>query len=147
MFDVPGGLLVQRLGTKLQQDSKFAPPEWAKFAKTGVHREKAPTNPNWWTTRVASILRRVYVDGPIGIVRISSHYGGTRDRGGKPNRARLGSRSIVRHALKQMEAAGYAQNIKGRGRVVTPKGRKILDLTAHEAFQDLVAKTPELAKY
>ena len=147
VFDVPGTPLVHKVGAKFKADAKLAPPAWATVAKTGVHREKAPTDPNWWQVRAASLLRRIYVDGPIGVLHLSSHYGGTRDRGSKPNAARLGSRSIVRHALKQLEAAGYCQAIKGRGRIVTAKGRQLLDNTAHEVFQELAAKMPELAKY
>lgn len=147
VYDVPGTALVQRLAPALKADPKFAPPAWAAFAKTGVHREKAPVNPDWWPARVASVARRIYVHGPVGIIHLASRYGGTRDRGSKPNAARLGSRSIVRHAIKQLESAGLVQSIKGRGRVVTPKGRKLLDNTAHTVFQELVAKQPELAKY
>lgn len=147
VFDVPGSHLVKKLGPKLQQDPKFKPPAWAPMAKTGVHREKAPEQRDWWHTRLASILRRVYVEGPVGVIHVSSSYGGTRDRGGKPNRARLGSRSIVRAAFKQLETAGYCQSIKGRGRIVTASGRKLLDNTAHEVFQELVQKAPDLAKY
>lgn len=147
VFDVPAPLLVEKLAPKLKQDAHFAPPQWVAFAKTGVHREKAPAKSGWWPTRVASLLRRVYVDGPVGVIHLSAKYGGSRDRGSKPNSARTGSRSIVRHAVKQLEAAGFCQSIKGRGRIVTAKGRQLLDNTAHEAFQELAAKRPELSKY
>lgn len=145
--DVPPTELIGRLGQKLKADPKFQPPTWAKFAKTGVHREKMPTQPDWWHTRVSSILRKVYLHGPIGVIHLAAAYGGTRDRGGKPNLARLGSRSIVRAALKQLESAGYAQALKGRGRTITPAGRKLLDNTAHELAKELEAKIPALAKY
>lgn len=147
VFDVPPDPFLKRLSAKLQADPKFAPPEWAKYAKTGVHREKAPTNPNWWPVRVASVARRIYVDGPIGVMHLAARYGGTRDRGSKPNRARLGSRSIVRHALKQLEAAGYAQSIRGQGRVISAKGRSLLDNAAHEVAQELEKVLPDLKKY
>jgi small subunit ribosomal protein S19e len=80
-------------------------------------------------------------------VHLSAKYGGKRDRGSKPNRARMGSRSIVREALQQLETAGYVQAIKGKGRVVTAQGRKLLDNAAHEAAQTLEAKIPGLKKY
>lgn len=147
VFDVPTDHLLPRVATKLAADPKFAPPAWAKIAKTGVHREKAPVNPQWWPTRVASILRRVYVDGPVGVVHLAAKYGGKRDRGSAPNRARMGSRSIVRESLHQLEAAGLVQAIKGKGRVVTAQGRKLLDNSAHEAARELEAKIPELKKY
>lgn len=147
VFDVPPDPLIRNVAAKLQTDAKFAPPAWGRFAKTGVHREKAPHEAGWWPVRVASVLRHVYVDGPIGVVHLSARYGGNRDRGGKPNRARAGSRSIARHAVKQLETAGYVQSIKGKGRVVTGPGRKLLDQAAHEVVQTLEAKMPELKKY
>lgn len=145
--DVPPTELIGRVGQKLKADPKFQAPAWAKFAKTGVHREKAPTQPDWWPSRVASILRKVYLHGPVGVIHLAAEYGGTRDRGSKSNQARRGSRSIVRAALHQLESAGYAQTLKGKGRTITPAGRKFMDNTAHELAKELEAKIPALAKY
>lgn len=147
VFDVPAAPLLARVSAELKQNQKIAPPAWAKVVKTGTHREKVPQNPDWWHTRVASLLRRVYIQGPIGVSHLSQQYGGTRDRGSAPNRARAGSRSIVRHAMQQLEAAGYVQAIKGKGRVVTGPGRKLMDNAAHGAMGELEAKMPELKKY
>lgn len=147
VFDVPPTLLIKKLGERLKSDPKFTPPQWAKFVKTGIHREKAPVQPDWWFPRVASIARKIYIHGPIGVMHLSAEYGGTRDRGSKPNKARLGSRSVVRAALKQLEAAGLAQAIKGKGRTITGPGRKLLDATAHEVAKELEQKIPALAKY
>jgi len=147
VFDVPTDQLLPRVAGKLAADAKFAPPAWAKMAKTGVHREKAPLNTNWWPTRVASVLRRVYIEGPIGVIHLAAQYGGKRDRGSAPNRARMGSRSIVRESLHQLESAGFVQAIKGKGRVVTAQGRKLLDNAAHDVAKELEAKMPELKKY
>lgn len=147
VFDVPPSPLINKVGQKLKADSKFAVPEWARFAKTGVHREKTPTQPDWWWTRVAAIARKVYTQGPIGVMHLSAEYGGTRDRGGKPNKARLGSRSIVRAALQQLEEAGFVASIKGKGRTITGAGKKLLDNSAHEVAKELEAKIPGLAKY
>jgi len=147
VFDVPADMLLPRVATKLEADPKFEPPAWAKVAKTGVHREKAPHAPNWWQTRVASLLRRVYMQGPIGVAHLSQQYGGSKDRGSAPNRARAGSGSIVRESLQQLENAGYVAAIKGKGRIVTAKGRSLLDNAAHEAMGVLEQKIPEMKKY
>ncbi len=147
VFDVPPTLLIKKVGERFKNDPKFAPPQWAKFVKTGIHREKVPVQPDWWFNRVASIARKIYVHGPVGVMHLSAEYGGSRDRGSKPNKARLGSRSIVRAALKQLEGAGLAQAIKGKGRTITPAGRKLLDAAAHDVAKELEAKIPALAKY
>jgi small subunit ribosomal protein S19e len=114
---------------------------------TGIHREKPPADPNWWHTRVAAILRKVYLEGPVGTERLRAAYGGTRDRGSKPNRAKKGSGSIVRTALQELEQAGLVAQIKGEGRRVTPKGQKLLDQTAFQVQQTLKEQIPALARY
>src|SRR6266480_3812216 len=71
-YDVPPGLLIERLKDRLQQEGKIKPPEWAPFARTGVHTEKAPTQPDWWYRRVAAVLRKVYLKGPVGTARLAA---------------------------------------------------------------------------
>src|SRR2546430_6407514 len=58
-YDVPPTLLIERLTDRLQKEGKIKPPEWAMFARTGIHTEKAPVQPDWWYRRVAAVLRKV----------------------------------------------------------------------------------------
>lgn len=146
-FDVPPEHLIKALAAKLQALPSVKAPPWAPFAKTGVHREKGPAERDWWTKRTAALLRKVYVEGPVGVERLRAMYGGSRDRGSAPNRARKGSGSILRKALQQLEREGLVENVKGVGRRVTPKGRSLVDDTAHEVKRGLVAEMPALAKY
>ena len=53
-FDVPALPLLQRIATHLQSEGKVTPPEWAPFARTGVHTEKAPVQRDWWYLRAAA---------------------------------------------------------------------------------------------
>jgi len=146
-FDVPANDLINALTKKLENEPAIVPPEWSRYARTGVHTENPPMQRNWWYTRCASILRKIYVTNGIGVERLRQLYGGNRDRGSKPNRARAGSGSIPREALQQLEKAGYVTRIRGVGRVLTPKGRSFVDNTAHEVMQSLAESKPELKKY
>ena len=38
-----------------------------------------PEDPDWWFIRAAAVLRRVYVDGPLGVERMRSFYGGKQE--------------------------------------------------------------------
>ena len=67
VYDVPADLLISNVAKELSENKKINSPEWAKFVKTGVHKERRPEDMNWWYTRCASILRRVYMDGPVGM--------------------------------------------------------------------------------
>ena len=147
VFDVPPEALIPKVADKLKQVAEITPPEWAPFVKTGPHREKPPEKPDWWHTRMAAILRKVYVNGPVGTSRLAASFGGARDRRDSPNKAVKGSGSISRKGLQQLEKAGLISNIKGKGRVVTPKGRKFLDNAAHEVAGDLAKTSPGLLRH
>lgn len=147
VYDVPATPLIAAAAKQLKDKKEVTPPEWAPFAKTGVHTEKPPVDADWWYTRVAAILRKVYVEGPIGTERLRGHFGGFRDRGSMPNQARKGSGSIARKALQQLEAAGLVQNVQAQGRIVTPEGRRLMDNAAHSVRGELQKTVVALAKY
>jgi small subunit ribosomal protein S19e len=107
VYDVPADRFIQTLAGELKKKPEIKPPEWALFAKTGAHKEMPPEDPEWWFVRVASIMRRVYIDGPIGVERMRTFYGGGKNRGSRPTRFRKGSGSILRKSLQQLESAGY----------------------------------------
>lgn len=147
VYDVPPGLLIERLKDKLEKEAKIKPPEWAKFARTGVHTEKAPTQRDWWYRRVAAVLRKVYLNGPLGSAHLAAEFGGRRDDGSAPYHPRRGSRSVAREAMQQLESLGYLSKLDKRGRTITPAGRKLLDNMAHEILLEMAKSNPELTKY
>ena len=130
VYDAPPEKLIQKAAEELKKRSELTPPEWAAFVKTGVHKEMPPQQEDWWFVRAAAVLRRVYIDGPVGVQRMRSFYGGRKNRGSRPNALRRGSGSIVRTALQQLEAAGMVVKEKG-GRRISPQGASFLDGIAH----------------
>lgn len=145
--DVPPEQLISNMAAKLREVEQIKPPQWAEFVKTGVHREKAPLDPDWWYVRTASIMRKLSIHAPVGVEKMGALYGGPVDKGSKPSHARKGSRSIIRNALKQLEEAGLVKTEKGKGRELTPKGQSLLDQTAHEVLLEMVKDNPEMGKY
>lgn len=131
VYDVPPDHIIRRAAEELRKRKEIVPPAWAAFAKTGVHKEMPPEDPDWWFTRAAAVLRRVYVDGPLGVERMRSFYGGKKNRGSRPNAFRKGSGSILRKSLQQLEAAGLIIHDK-TGRKVSPAGMSFLDNLSHE---------------
>lgn len=131
VYDVPATVFVVRAGQKLKETGKVQAPAWAADVKTGTHRQYPPIQQDWWYTRCASILRRIYIDGPVGVQRLRSLYGGRKNRGVRPDRHERGGGSIIRDALQQMEKAGLVKAVKG-GRAVTPQGMAFLDKVATE---------------
>lgn len=146
VFDIPANALIAKVAEELKNESEIKAPEWSEYVKTGVHKQMPPENSDWWYIRSAAVLRRIYVDGPIGVERMRSVYGGMQDRGSKPSHFRKGSGSIARKVMQQLEAAGYIEKVIG-GRNVSPKGRRFLDNIAYSLKEEAVAATPGLAKY
>jgi small subunit ribosomal protein S19e len=142
VYDVPADLLISQVAKELTKEDKVSSPDWANYVKTGVHKERRPENADWWFVRCAALLRRVYIDGPVGVNSLRTHYGGKKDRGSSPEKFKRGSGAIIRGALHQLEAAGLIEKVEG-GRAVTPKGRSFLD----NASAGVKAEIPELAKY
>jgi small subunit ribosomal protein S19e len=123
------------------------PPAWASIAKTGMHVEKQPQDPDWWYTRSASLMRKIYVQGSVGVEKLRAGYGGRKNFGVKPQHASKAGGSNVRKILQQLETAGYVETFKPHGRRLTREGRKLLRELTDEIGKDLVKNLPELAKY
>lgn len=147
-YDVPASILVKRLANRLREEhDAIVPPSWASLVKTGSHAERPPQDPEWWFSRCASLLRKIYMKGPVGVQRLRSEYGGRIDRGVKPEHARRGGGAIIRRALQQLEAAGLVEPLRNKGRVVSGEGRRLLDTVSTEIKSELEKKLPELKKY
>ncbi len=144
--DVPAEALIEKASQSLKQADAIEQPEWAAFARTGTHTERPPERDDWWFIRTAAVLRKVYIDGPVGTERLAAHFGGKKDRGAKPHQSVKGSRNVVRTALQQLEAAGYVQQTDA-GRKITPEGQSFLDNVAYDVKQELEAEIPGLEKY
>ncbi len=120
---------------ELKKIKEITPPEWSMFSKTGVHKKFPPQQDDWWHIRSASVLKRIYLDGPVGVTRLRTYYGGKKERGHKPERFRKASGNVIRKILQQLESAGLIQKKKEgkRGRVITEEGRKFLGKICLEA--------------
>ncbi len=140
IFDVPPNDLIAEVAAKLKDVSDVKPPAWASYVKTGMHKQRPPTQDNWWYLRCAAIMRTCARLGPVGVSKLRRKYGGNQDRGHKPRRSCKGSGNIIRKALQQLEAAKLLKQTqvdKRKGRVVTPKGQALLDACAKEAFKKM----------
>lgn len=145
---VPPRLFIEELARYLKENVKeVQPPEWSLYAKTGSHKERVPDDPEWWYKRCASLLRKLYIHGPVGLERLRVAYGGRKNLGHKRKHFSKAGGSAIRKALQQLEAAGLVMKVERKGRVLTPKGRALLDTLAYNIFKHMAAERPELVKY
>ncbi|BAB66441.1 30S ribosomal protein S19e [Sulfurisphaera tokodaii] len=145
---VPADVFIPRLAQYLRENVKeLQPAEWSYFAKTSSFNERVPDNPEiWWYVRAASLLRKLYFISPLGVGTTRRLYSGLKRRGAKPPRTVKAPGHANRLILRQLEKAGLVIRTK-KGRVLSPKGRSLLDKLSYEMFKELAEKKPELKKY
>ena len=145
-YDVPAEDLIEKLTEQIKKEKKIQPPDWAVFVKTGVHAERMPQNKDWWYTRCASLIRKVYIHGPIGVSELRSEYGGRKQIGYNLAHHRDAGGAIIRKALQQLQQAGYVVN-KRRGRSISEEGMKKVDRIATELYDEIIKNSPGLQRY
>ncbi|MBI2546000.1 30S ribosomal protein S19e [Candidatus Woesearchaeota archaeon] len=135
IYDVPAQELVEKAAEKLKSVNEIQPPAWAPFVKTGHSKERPPARDDWWHVRAAAVLRVVYRLGPVGVSKLRVKYGGRKNRGAAGEHTYSGSGNILRKILQQLEKAGLVKQVTKdvhKGRIITPKGKSLLDKTATE---------------
>ena len=145
--EVPQELLISRLADHLKHVSQVSQPQWTSYAKTGSHAARQPVEKDWWYTRCGSLLRKIYIHGPIGVTQLESDYGGRKEVGYYVGHHRDAGGSAIRKAIQQLEAAGLVAKQGRRGRILTGKGVSLLDRQSTEILKELAKSKPQLARY
>ena len=147
LYDVPADALIEAVADELE--GRVEEPQWAKFAKTGVGRELPPEQEDFFAVRAASLLRKVATEGPVGIERLSTEYGGSKDGSNRyrvsPSKRTDGSKNVIRTVLQDLEEEDLVETADGEGRRITAEGRSLLDETAGDVLEEL--DRPELERY
>jgi len=132
--DVSPQKLIHRVKEELKKSENVKAPVWMNYVKSGVNAERPPVQADFWYLRSAAILRKVYLNGPVGTERLRNSYGSLKRRGHKPAHHRKAGGKIIRLMLQQLEKDGLLQKVDTpkKGRIVTPKGQKLLDKMSAE---------------
>ena len=129
-YDVDPNKLIEKVAEKLKGE-KITKPAFVGLVKSGAHVTRPPEKEDFWYVRCASILRQIYIQGNTGTGRLRRHYGGPKRRGVKPQKHAPAGGSTIRKAMQELEKAGLLTKEK-TGRVLSAKGRKLLDNAAKE---------------
>jgi small subunit ribosomal protein S19e len=132
--DVPADVFISGFADHLKKTGKVAEPQWADIVKTASFKQLPPQNPDWFFVHAASLARRVYIRGDLGVGASAKIYGGKNRRGGGHNHFGKGARGMNRNIFQQLEKAGFvakSKNTKG-GRRITSAGRRELDTVANQ---------------
>ena len=129
VYDVSPSELVSAAAQRLKD--KVKAPDYMNFAKSGAGRERQPLDPDFWYVRGASILRQVYINGPVGVSSLRTRYGNRKRHVVHRKHHAPASGSIIRDELQQLEKLNYVKATK-TGRIITPAGKSFLDKIAKE---------------
>lgn len=124
---------IDSLASKLKEIPEFEMPEWARFVKTSAAKQRPPQD-EWWHIRAASILRKIYLKGVVGVEKLRGQYSSKKNMGVKPERVYKSGGKIIRTILQQAETAGFVEKRKeGKlGRQLTKKGLEIMNKIIQE---------------
>lgn len=146
VYDVPADALISKLAEILKKEDIPAP-NWISFVKSGTHADRPPQETDWWYTRCASLLRKIYVHGPLGINELRKEYGGGKPVGYGASRHRDAGGAIIRNAIHGLEKLGYIEKVEKKGRVVSKQGMQKLDRLATEILKELSVENQQLKVY
>ncbi len=136
-FDVPADLLIDRLAKYLKENvGEVGPPTWSLTAKTSSHHQRPPQQTDWWYLRCASLLRKLYIHGPIGIERLRVEYGGRKRLGQRTEHSKRSGGSSIREPLQQLEKAGLVARQEKEGRKLTREGSGLLNRISAEVLKE-----------
>ena len=130
VFQVDSGKLIGVAAQKLKEKG-IAKPAYADFVKTGPSKERIPQSKDFWYVRSASLLRQVYINGPVGVSSLRTRYGSRKGHVVTRHHHRRAGGSIITDSLNALEKAGYIKKGK-QGREITPSGRSFLDKIAND---------------
>merc|ERR1711977_410211 len=131
--DVAADKFIEAFAQHLKRQGKFEIPKWADLVTTGKHKELAPYDPDWIYTRAASMVRKIYIRGGVGVGAFRKIYGGQFRRGTCTNTFTRSSGKIIRYILQQLEEMGLVEQDEEGGRKISGEGQRELDTVAVQA--------------
>ncbi len=147
VYDVPADELISKL-TEVLKNEGIDSPTWIVFVKTGAHADKPPQKSDWWYTRCASILRKIYLHGPLSVNDLRTIYGdGKRNKYYGARHHKDASGAIIRNAIHGLEKLGYLEKVEKKGSVLTRQGMQKLDKLSTEILHELIKARPKLKIY
>lgn len=114
------------------RSGKLKVPEQMEIVKTAKFKELSPTDPDWFYTRCASILRHTYHRRSVGVGAITKIYGGRKRNGVHPSHFCRSADGVARKALQALEAVKLIEKHTDGGRSLTSQGRRHLDHIANQ---------------
>merc|ERR1712021_250943 len=142
--DVPANDFIAAYADFLKRTNKIELPKWVDLVKTGHYHELAPYDEDWFYTRAAAIMRKIYVKPCVGVGRLANKFGAKERNGSARKHHAKDSKGVIRACMKSLEKARILMkrptgDQKYFCRVVTPEGQKAINHIAGEVYKTIVA--------
>merc|ERR1711924_571239 len=129
--DVPADEFIKACADYLKRQPKFDVPKYHDIVKTGVIKELAPYDGDWFYIRAASVARKVYLRKGTGVGALKKWYGGSSGTTGVLVKHTSSPRvAIIRKAMYELEKLEMMEKTGDGGREITSKGRAEMDRIA-----------------
>merc|ERR1739845_292572 len=150
--DVPAGDFIAAYADFLKKSNKIELPSWVDLVKTGHYHELAPYSDDWFYTRAAAIMRKLYVKPTVGVGRLANKFGGKERNGSARKHHAKDSKAVIRACMKALEKAklliryndpkrnDFAEDtrpdsdVKLNRRVVSDEGKKTINDVAKDVY-------------
>ncbi|KAH8092423.1 hypothetical protein JL720_5396 [Aureococcus anophagefferens] len=133
--DVAPAVFIESYAAHLKNSDRFEIPKWCDLVKTGVHKELAPTNEDWYFVRAADRARSTSSRASASALR--KWYGGQYRRGSRAKCYQKAAAGVIRSVLQQLEETKVLE--KSGGGAITRVGQQ--DPTASPARSPAAATT------
>ena len=131
MKDVSTHDFVAAFAQHLKKSGKVEVPDYVDYVKTGVSKELAPYDEDWYFVRMASVARRVYVGNKSGINALRRAYGGNYRRGVRTETFSMGGGKVIRNCLQTLQKLKFVEEYNGTRRI-SSAGRRAMDQVAQD---------------
>lgn len=130
--DVDQDKIVQGVALFLKKSGKLKVPDNMDIVKTSKSKELSPYSNDWFYIRCASILRRMYHRGPIGVGAVKKIYGGRQRNGSRPSHFCRADGAVARRAIQALENIKLVEKHADGGRKLAAQGQRDLDRIASQ---------------
>merc|ERR1712151_1331871 len=133
---VPANDFISAYADFLKKSNKIDLPSWVDLVKTGHWKELAPYDEDWFYTRAAAIMRKLYVKPHVGVGRLANKFGGKERNGSaRKHQAKLLIRFNDNKRNDFAEDTKPDNDTKLNRRVVSDEGKKTINNIAKEVYE------------
>merc|ERR1712072_206310 len=100
----------------LKKSNKLGLPKWIDLVKTGHYHELAPYDEDWFYTRAAAIMRKLYVKPHVGVGRLANKFGGKERNGSARKHHSTDSKAVISACMKALEEAKLLARFNAKSR-------------------------------